>query len=130
VADAVVVHGLADLNRAFRNADRATRLGERRALRAIGKPVAAAAEQLAFQQISNIGDHWSQMRVGVTQKVVYVAPSQRSKASRGNPQLRRPNLANLLMDRAMEPALEQQRNQVERDVDQFIDNVASVWEHT
>ena len=123
---AIRVRGLRDLNRAFARADRKLRLEKNDALRDAAEPVRRDAEDLAFGGITRIGVPWSRMRVGVTMKVVYVAPRQRGH--RGRRSGRRPNLAPLLMDRAMQPALDQNRDQVVRRVDQLLVEVGREWE--
>jgi len=99
-AQTVRILGLRELDRAFGQVSRETRLGMRAELRAIAEPVRSEAQELAPQKISNIGDQWARMRVGVTARGAYVAPQ-----SRGRGKIRRPNLAGLLMDQAMLPAL-------------------------
>lgn len=115
----IKVHGLADLNRALKLADKETRLGVRAAQRALAEPVRIEAQSRAARLIPNIGVPWAQMRTGITTKVVYVAPKQRRK--RGS---KRPNLGTLLMDRAMEPALEQNRHRFEADIEHMLDRMA------
>jgi hypothetical protein len=124
VEPAVVVRGQRDLSRAFAKADRDTRLAWRRTLRQLAEPVRSDAEQLALQTIRNMpkSPKWARMRTGVTQKLVYVAPRQ--KGTRGRGRGRRPNLADLLMDRAMQPALDRHRGDVERAVELLFDRIA------
>lgn len=50
---------------------------------------------------------WSAMRVGIAPTLVYVAP--RARRSGGSP---RPNLAPLLMERAMRPAVDEHSDEV------------------
>ncbi|TMQ03786.1 MAG: hypothetical protein E6J91_45795 [Deltaproteobacteria bacterium] len=121
---AVVVRGQRELSRAFAKADRETRLEWRRTLRQLAEPVRSDAEQLALQTIRNMpkSPKWARMRTGVTQKLVYVAPRQ--KGTRGRGRGRRPNLADLLMDRAMQPALDRHRGDVERAVELLFDGIA------
>ena len=88
---AVVVRGYSGLMRAFAQAERDVKLGLRHGLRDVAQPIAGTAEELARSRITNIGDQWPRMRVGVTQKVVYVAPRQRNKGGS-----KRRNLAGLL----------------------------------
>jgi hypothetical protein len=85
---------------------------------------------LAASQIRNVadGDPWSRMRTGVYRAVAYVAPVERGVKGRGNQRLRRRQFADLLMTRAMEPALERNRDVVARRVDDLLDEVANVWE--
>ena len=80
---AVKVHGLRDLNRTFKKMGKEVQKETRAELRAVGEPVRAAAEHLAVSRISHVGDRWSQMRLGVTTRLVYVAPKARSR--RGSP---------------------------------------------
>jgi len=121
---AVVVRGQRDLSRAFAKADRDTRLRWRRTLRELAEPVRSDAEQMALTTIRNMANSpkWARMRTGVTQKLVYVAPRQ--KGTRGRGRSRRPNLADLLMDRAMQPALDRHRGDVERAVELLFDGIA------
>lgn len=127
-APAVAVEGLRDLQRAFALADVAAKKELRSALKEIGEPIARDAESLATARISRIGKVWPQMRVGVTQNLVYVAPKQRGRASRQNRALRRPNLFDLLMGRAMEPALDANIAGVDAALERVFDRVGSAWE--
>lgn len=117
----VAVKGLRDLNRALAKADKQTRLGVRKELRDTAEPVRREAEHLADARIRNIGPRWGRMRVGVTRSSVYIAPRTRAV---GRGQRRRPNLAGLLMERAMEAALERNRSHVEWSLEQMLDRVA------
>lgn len=122
---AVRVRGLRELNRAFARADRKLRLEKNDALRRAAEPVRDEAEQLAATEISRIGIPWSRMRVGVTTKVVYVAPRERGQ-KRGS--RKRPNLAGLLMGRAMQPALDRNREHVIDRIDDLLADVGREWE--
>lgn len=119
---AVQLHGMRDLLRAFSKADRDTKKGTRAVMSAIAQPVASTAEELAVQRITRIGPRWSKMRVGLTTRVLYVAPRQRGVRG-GAGRRRRPNLAPLMMDRAMEPALEQHRPAFELALDRALDQI-------
>jgi hypothetical protein len=132
MASGVRVLGLRDLERAFARADREVRNDMRDALAEAAAPVRSDAQSLAASQVRNLrpGDPWAAMRVGVSRTVAYVAPVERGIKGRGGQRRRRPNLANLLMGRAMEPALEQNREKVARRVEHLIDEVATVWERT
>lgn len=118
------VRGLADCNRALRKVDRDVRLGFRKELRGVAEPVRADAESLAASEIRNIGPDWSRMRVGQTTDVVYVAPRKRG-IKRGAK--KRPNLAPLLMDKAMQPALEHNAHLIEDRFGVFVDRVADTF---
>ncbi len=117
---AIRVRGLAELNRALKFADKETRLGIRKVERQVAEPVRVEAQELAARHISHIGTEWSRMRIGVTQKLVYVAPKQRRK--KGTP---RPNLAKLLMDKAMQPALDKHASEIEKNFEEALDQMAN-----
>lgn len=100
----VQVEGLTELQRAFRAAKTHLAKDLRAELRGIAHDVAWDAEALATANIRNIGAAWSRMRVGVTARDVYVAPAQHGTHQL---MLKRPNLAVLLWNRAMLPAVKQ-----------------------
>jgi hypothetical protein len=87
-------------------------------LKAVAEPVRAAAEQMASANIANIGPTWSRMRVGVTSSLVYVAP--KSKRRGGSP---RGNLAGLLSEKAMQPALEENEPVIEAALEAMLDRL-------
>lgn len=124
----VAIYGLRELQRAFKLVGPLAQKELRGALRALGEPVAHDAEQLARANIRRIGRPWSEMRVGVTQTLVYVAPRQRGVKSRTDRRFRRPNLFDLLMGRSMEPALERNEARVEAGVAVILDTVGKAWE--
>lgn len=122
--DAIKVQGLRELDRAFLRASKTLDKELRAGLREAAEPVRRDAENRALERITRIGVPWSRMRVGVTRTLVYVAPRERGR----NRQLRRPNLAGLLMDRAMQPALDANIGEVERRVGQVLATVGREWE--
>jgi hypothetical protein len=119
------VQGLSDLQRAFRAADKATSKELRDGLRKAADPVRSDAERRAVGEIPRIGVPWSRMRVGVTMRSVYVAPVERG--ARGTRS--RKNLAGLLLEKAMIPALEANIGQVVDEVDDVLQTVGRVWEN-
>lgn len=121
------VDGLGELQRALRLADRDVRLGVRTSLRRMAEPVRSDAERLATSEIRRIGVPWSRMRVGITVHTVYVAPVERGRRSRQNQRIRRPNLAGLLMDRAMLPALQQNEQRTVAEFEEMLTTVANDW---
>ena len=123
---AVVVKGLADLQRAWHVADRETAKEFRAALRSAAEPVKVDAQRLARVSITRNTKEWSAMRVGVTRKSVYVAPKHRGTKNRN---LRRPKFADLLMKRAMTPALNLNIAQVQDRVDEALRDVGRKWEN-
>ena len=118
------VHGLQALNKTFKNAPKETRRKVNAEYRTVAEPVRHAAEAKAVTEIRNIGEPWSRMRVGVTQKVVYVAPKQKGRGLK-----KRPNLAYLLAVRAMEPALQENRHRIERDFERMLDRLVDGWDN-
>lgn len=122
------VEGLRELQRAFKAADVTLQKDLRAGLRAAAEPVRASAEQLAVENITRIGIPWSRMRVGVTTRDVYVAPRKRGLKTRGDDPRRRPNLFDLILGRALEPALDRNVGQVEAGLERVLDTVGSAWE--
>lgn len=122
------VEGLRELQRAFSIADKTLAKEMRERLRDVAEPVRADAERLAVQEIRRIGIPWSRMRVGVTRSLVYVAPVERGVKSRGRASRARPNLADLLMGRAMSPALDANQGRVLHELEEVLGDVGQAWE--
>lgn len=125
MAQSVSVDGLRELNRAFARADKQVKAEFRGTLRKAAEPVRQDAESLAVAGIRNIGEPWSRMRVGVTRSLVYVAPRQRGRKTGAG--ARRPNLKGLLLERSLEPALENNIDGVTNDVEHMLNGVAGDW---
>jgi hypothetical protein len=125
---AVHISGMREFQAALARADRSSRLGVRRELRDVARPIANDSQQLALSTIAGMSSSpaWARMRIGVTRTLVYVAPRQRG--GKGGPG-RRPNLADLMMSRAMEPALERHRGELEANVELMLDRVAGQFNH-
>jgi hypothetical protein len=124
----IVVQGLRELNQAFANTDRDTRLGWRAEQRRIAEPIRQDAEQRALSSIRRMpaSPKWARMRTGVTRTAVYVAPRQRGVRGRGRHlYYGRPNLADLLETRALGPAGEAHEQQVETEIERLMDKVAA-----
>lgn len=128
MADAVEVIGLRELNAAFAQTDKVTRAAIRAEYRTVARPVQQAAHVLAYSRISNmaLSPSWAGMRVGVTRSMVYVAPQKRGTKNR---RAKRPNLAGLLATRALEPALERHRAEVEERFERMLDRVCDDFNH-
>lgn len=126
-ADTLHIEGLRELQRAFKLADATLHKELRTTLRAVAEPVRADAETLALSGIRRITIPWSRMRVGVTQREVYVAPRQRGQKGRDQ-RLRRPKFADLLMGRALEPALTQNQPNVIAGVEDLLAEIGRDWE--
>ena len=121
VAGTVRVTGLRELQRALKDVEKNTRrdlLGE---LKDVAEPVRSTAEQLAGREIVNLAatPEWQRMRIGVTTNAVYVAPKRRSR----DRTRRRPKFGTMLLERAMIPALEQNRPAVDRALSGYLDHI-------
>lgn len=127
---AVAVHGLADLHRAFAKADKDRRKALRDVERDVAEPVRSTAEGMAITRIRGIArtanPKWHGMRIGITRSLVYVAPKQRGRLTRKDPARYRrgTRFADLLMDLAMDPALEQHRGSFEFRMARAFDQLA------
>lgn len=124
----IAVRGLADVQAALKHADRQTRLGIRGELRQVAEPVRMGAEQLAQQNIRRIGPRWKKMRIGITRNLIYVAPRQRGVKGR-SPLRRGRQFADLLMDRAMQPSLDQHASEIENRFENLLETVADDFNH-
>jgi hypothetical protein len=118
-ASAVRVKGLHELQRDFRKLSRDLSKEVRDELKQAAEPVADRAQDLALSEISHMTGRWSEMKVGATQKSVYVRPRARRRGGRP-----RPNFAPLMLERAMDPALEQRSADVVRALEGTLDRLA------
>lgn len=124
LGNTIRVEGLRDLQRALKVADTGLHLDFRTTLVQVATPVRVDAESLALFKIRRIGLTWWQMRVGATQAFVYVAPKKRGVKRRGPDPRRRPNLASLLRDRALDPALVKNVPRIRGEVEDVLNDVA------
>ncbi len=122
---AVHVKGLNGLLRACGQADKTLRSDMKEALQEAAAPVRSAAQAKAVA--IGAGRDWSAMRIGAYTSVVYVAPVERG-SRRGT--RKRPKFATRLLEKAMQPALIQNRAIVERRMEGLVNEVANVWERT
>jgi hypothetical protein len=126
--NAVRIEGLRELERAFKLYGRGLEKGLREALETAAEPVRTDAQSLAVSSIRNIGLPWSRMRIGVTRRTAYIAPRERgSRGGVGRNRRSRPNLAGLLLGRAMEPALDRNIANVEREIGDALDDLGRMW---
>ena len=121
----LTVRGLGDLQRAWAVADKETSKELRASLRSAAEPVRADAQALATHAIRRNTPEWSRMRVGVTRRMVYVAPRARGTRQRN---LKRPKFADVLAREAMQPALDRNIRTVNERVDDALANVGHKWE--
>lgn len=94
-------------------------------LRVAAEPVRAAAEMKAISKIGNMprSPAWAEQKIAVGRRtaLVYMAPKKRQTRV---PQRKRKNLADLMMDRAMEPALIENEPQVVLGVNTVLDRLS------
>jgi len=124
----VRVEGLRDLERAFRLVSKEETKLLRKELKAAAQPVKLAAEGKAVTAIRRMphSPRWAVMRIGYARNLVYMVPKQKGVRGRG-PRARR-NLSGLLLDRAMIPAAQQNRSEVEQRVQHMLDTIGQQWE--
>lgn len=118
-ASAIKIDGLAQFQKTLKSCERDVRLGVKASLRAAAEPVRVEAERLAPQEIKNVGPDWSQMRVGLTTSVLYVAPKQRTSSQQGR---KRRNMAGLL-GRVLDDALESKSSEAEGLIEKALDDI-------
>lgn len=131
MADAIKVDGLAQLQRAFGAADRALRNDLNDALMEAAAPVRRDAQTLTLTTISGMrkSPQWATMRTGQARGVVYVVPVERGTRSRANPRLKRgQRFVQMVLLKAMNPALARNRGNVIRRLDQMLVEVGKVWD--
>lgn len=130
MAGTLSVKGYRELNRAFARAPNTLKREYRAAGRSIAEPVRRVAETRALSEIRNMPDSpdWSRMRIGLTQRILYVAPRERGRRTKRTPGLARPNLKDLLLDRSMIPALYSNGAQILARFDAMLASVGRDWE--
>ena len=116
----VRVDGLAELQRSFALISDGLKADLTHQLALAAGPSQMRAERLAISRIHNMTIPWASMRLGVTSTVVYLAPGMRRHG--GSP---RPNLAPLLMTRAMLPGVEESMPAVRERLDVWLDELGS-----
>lgn len=129
VGETLAVDGLRELQRAFAAADKQLIRDLKDALKDAAEPVRSDAEHLAVSEIRRMRRslEWSEMRIGVHPTNVYVAPVKRGVKSRGNARHRRGNLAFLLLERSMVPALDRNEGQTVRRMDALLADIEHDW---
>lgn len=145
---AIEVRGLRELNRAFSAAGKDAKRRLNATLRDAALPIAKDAQQRSLAEIENMpkSPKWARNRVGITQDLVYVVPSQRgvSRTSRRRskqrdrnnkplrvftrPAMARPKLADQLLDKSYYPALAQGAPRIEKAVEKMMEDVERLWE--
>ena len=122
----VRVRGLAELNRDLRRFAEDVSDDLVDGLKEAAEDVRTDAESLALGRIRNMprSPRWAGMKINVARgsAAVRMFPKARSRRRPGGG---RSNLADLLMDRSMDPALEQNAAGVERKVDALLGRLAN-----
>lgn len=128
---AIRVENYKTVLRAFGKASKTVERGFKGSLREAAEPIRDTAERLAGSgAISNLrsGDPWTRMRIGVTSTAVYVAPRERGRRTRSRPAIGRPNLKPLILDNAMEPALDRHRGEVVANIEDLLGYMARTFD--
>lgn len=115
----VRIRGQRELERAYLQLRREVLVGIKPALLDIGRVVAEDAHRRAPSDITNVGDAWSQFRVGATVKGIYIAPKQRRRG--GSP---RRNMGGLLL-KVMEEAADAHRDEAWEKLNLLVDGAAA-----
>ena len=125
------VENYTEVLRAFGKAGHALERGMPGALKEAIEPIREDAERRAGSEIRNLddGDPWARVRSGATKRMVYIAPVERGRRTRGNSAIGRPNLKPLLLDRAYEPALEDNRDVVIEQIEDLLGYVARTFDN-
>lgn len=117
------VRGTTELSRAFAQSGKGLTADIKSRLRYFALPVERDAE--GSLGALGAGREWSQQRRGANSQVVYVAPVPRGTR---NPSRKRRNFANRMLLRAMIPALERNRRQIEKNIDGLVARMQRRWE--
>jgi hypothetical protein len=120
----VKVHGLKELSRALAKINKGVAKDELVVpLKEAAEVVKTDAQSLALNRISHMpgSPRWAQQRIGVStaKGLVYMVPVAKRRGGSG-----RPNLKGLLLEQAMDPALERNAAKVEKKVDDLLGKLA------
>lgn len=126
---AIRVVGLKELSRDFKRMSKQLSDDLVKELKDVAEVVADDAEQLALTRIRNMprSPRWAGMRIGVSraQGVVYMVPAARARAASRRTGYARPNLADLLLEEAMDPAAEKNAGKVVDRLDDMLGRIAN-----
>ncbi len=119
---AIRVHGLKELTRDFKKISKDLSKEITRELKDAAEPVRTGAEQLALSSIRNMPrtPRWAVMRIGASaaKGSVYMVPQARRAGGSG-----RTNLKGLLLERAMDPALDQNADKVKDNINDVLGHI-------
>jgi SH3-like domain-containing protein len=126
---AVSVEGLRELDRAFARAGEEVNREMPRRLESAARPVERTAEALAVTTIRNMrgSPEWANMRIGSNRDFVYVAPVKRGTKISTR---KRRGFARLLINRAMQPAVDHNAGQVRATLDDMLARMQRRWENS
>lgn len=125
---AIRVEGLADLQRAFRVANKEVARDVRTAIEQAGEPIRQHAQMLIRTEVSGMARSqipWWTIRTGVERNTIgYIVPAQRGV--RGRSRRARRNLAGLIAEREQR-ALEANSGRVVEEFEEALGDVAKAW---
>ncbi len=124
MAGTVRVKGLKELQADFKSMSKDVDKDLVKQLKKVADPVKNDAESMAMSRITNMTPRWAGMKIGVTaaRDVVWMKPSARGRGGRS-----RPNFAELLFTRSMDPAVVQNENHIINGIDDYLGNLGSEY---
>lgn len=129
----IEIEGFSELAKALARTGPDVRRALNAGLKGLAEPIARDAEQFAEAGITGLArkrtSDWGAMRVGVARgfSLVYVAPRERGRLGRGDDPLRRPAFADVLIEKAMDPAVEANEAGVIAGAEKIVDDVTRGW---
>jgi hypothetical protein len=130
--NAIYVNGFENVSRSFARVSKAANSNLRNRLKEAAEPVREAAQEYGPGRIRNLkhgsgpsGANWGAVRIGVTQRAVYIAPVERGRGT--NEKRRRPNFKTLMLERAYEPAVADHRTEVVDRLGRIFDDIQHAW---
>lgn len=133
MATLIEIEGFSELATALARTGTDVRRALNAGLKDLAEPIAHDAARFAEAGISGLArkrsSDWGAMRVGVAHgfSLIYVAPRERGRRGRGDDPMRRPQFADLLIAKAMDPAVEANEASVIAGAEKIVDDVTRGW---
>ncbi len=132
-SNTIYIKGYQNVLRSYAKVGKAANKNIRKRLKLAIEPVRAKAQELGPRNIRNLRpsptasnrSDWAAVRMGVTQRFVYIAPVERGRTT--NEHRRRPNFKALELGKGYEPALAIEKQEV---IDRFggiFDDIQHAW---
>lgn len=114
----IQVEGVREVQQAFARVDIGSRRELQKELAVAAEPARVEAERLAVANITNMTERWSEVKLGVTTKSVYIAPRARRRGGSG-----RRNLAGLLLHQSLLPAAHGKETEIRGRLEVWLDGL-------